>query len=197
MDKDNNDLKPGQETANGSDEGILSEQPQNADMQKLEKELQSAKDSWLRTAAELDNAKKKWLKEKEELFVYAQAELIKAIIPVLDHFENAMKILPKDKDEFEQGVVIIYKEFNNILGKHGLQKINDIVGCDFDPFCQEAVGYEQHDDVEENKIIEVLRPGYKFKDILIRPAMVRVSKGKSDNSIETNDEGQEDGQSEE
>ncbi|MDP8254030.1 MAG: nucleotide exchange factor GrpE [Candidatus Kaelpia aquatica] len=145
---------------------------------KVKEELSETKDSWLRAVAELDNARKKWAKERQDLFSYAQIDLIRGIIPVLDHFEHAMQLLPDVKDEFEQGIEMIYKEMNNTLEKYGLVKINDLKDKDFDPFEQEAASHEEDEDVAEDKVIEVLRSGYKFKDVLIRPAMVKVSKGK-------------------
>ena len=145
---------------------------------KEKENLDEVKDNWLRAVAELDNARKKWAKERQDLFVYAQVDLIRGIIPVLDHFEHAMQLLPVEKDEFEQGVEMIYKEMNSTLERSGLIKIYDLNNRDFDPFEQEAVSYEESKDVAEDKIIEVLRSGYKFKDVLIRPAMVKVSKGK-------------------
>jgi len=75
---------------------------------------------------------------------------------------------------------MIYKEMGSALERSGLVKIFDLKDKDFDPFEQEAVVYEPSGDVAEDKVIEVLRPGYKFKDVLIRPAMVKVSRGKVD-----------------
>ncbi len=168
--KDNKDSKP--------KEPELEEVLEDVGLAKIREELNETKDNWLRAVAELDNAKKKWAKERQDLFSYAQIDLIRGIIPVLDHFEHAMQLLPDVKDEFEQGIEMIYKEMNNTLDRYGLIRIDSLKGKDFDPFEQEAASHEEDEEVSENKVIEVLRPGYKFKDILIRPAMVKVSKGK-------------------
>ncbi|MDP8217030.1 MAG: nucleotide exchange factor GrpE [Candidatus Kaelpia imicola] len=151
---------------------------EDAALAKVKGELSETKDNWLRAVAELDNARKKWAKERQDLFSYAQVDLIRGIIPVLDHFEHAMQLLPDVRDEFEQGVEMIYKEISGALERYGLVRIDNLEDKDFDPFEQEAVSHEESEEVIENGIIEVLRPGYKFKNILIRPAMVKVSKGK-------------------
>ncbi len=156
----------------------VEESKEDLDLSKDKSEQDDFKDNWLRAVAELDNARKKWAKERQDLFIYAQVDLIRGIIPVLDHFEHAMQLLPVEKDEFEQGIEMIYKEMDSALEKTGLTKISDLKDKVFDPFEQEAVSYEESDMIEEDKIIEVLRSGYKFKDVLIRPAMVKVSKGK-------------------
>ena len=87
--------------------------------------------------------------------------------------------MPPEKGEFEKGVEIIYREMNNVLGKFGLVKIDELRGKQFDPFEHEAIAYEEDDEVPEGMIIEVLRSGYKLGNRLLRPALVKVSKGRS------------------
>lgn len=146
--------------------------------EKMMAQIQDLKDKWLRTAAEFENAKKRWQKEKEDILIFGNSQLISALLPVLDHFDKAMERLGDEKNEFEQGIELIYRELNNTLNKFGLQKIADLEGKDFDPFEQEAISYEENDEIPEGKVIEVMRPGYKFHNRLLRPAMVKVSKGK-------------------
>lgn len=146
--------------------------------EKMMAQIQDLKDKWLRTAAEFENAKKRWQKEKEDILIFGNSQLISALLPVLDHFDKAMERLGDEKNEFEQGIELIYRELNNTLNKFGLHKIADLKGKDFDPFEQEAISYEENDEIPEGKVIEVMRPGYKFHNRLLRPAMVKVSKGK-------------------
>lgn len=155
------------------------------DLEKLKKEVEELKDKWLRTAAELENSKKRWASERQEIIKYALADLMLEILPLLDHFEKAMENMPGDRGEFEKGIEIIFKDMYNILSNYGLEKIDNIEGIDFDPFEHEAIGYEENEGVPKDKIIEVLRTGYKLKDRLLRPAIVRVSKGKKEEKPES------------
>jgi molecular chaperone GrpE len=134
------------------------------------------KDKWLRVFAEFDNAKKRWLKEKDSIIKYANEELIKELLPVLDDFEKAMENMKHDKN-LKQGVEIIYKEIKRIMQKYGLKEVekND----KFDPYLHEAVMYLESEEIPEGNIIEVIRKGYKLHDKLLRPALVKVSKGKT------------------
>lgn len=148
--------------------------------EKMVAEIQDLKEKWLRTAAELENAKKRWQKEKEEILTYGNSQIISALLPVLDHFDHAIQGLSEQKNEFEQGVELIHRELITILTKFGLQKITGLEGKDFDPFEHEAISYEENDEMPEGKVIEVMRPGYKFQGRLLRPALVKVSKGKKE-----------------
>lgn len=151
-----------------------------SELERMQSEIREFKDKWLRAVADFENAKKKWNKEKQEVIEYARVDLMRGILPLLDHFEKALQNLPPEKNDFEKGIEIIFKEMNNILTGYGLVKINNLGGEDFDPFEQEAIEYKENNEVPEGKILEVLRPGYKVKDILLRPALVKVSKGKKD-----------------
>lgn len=147
--------------------------------EKMLKELEDLRDKWLRTAAELENSKKRWLKERQQIIEHANADLIEKLLPLLDNFEKAIENLPPEKGEFEKGVEIIYREMNNVLGKFGLVKIDGLRGRQFDPFEHEAIAYEEDEEIPEGMIIEVLRSGYKLGNRLLRPALVKVSKGSS------------------
>lgn len=149
-----------------------------SELERMQSEVREFKDKWLRAAADFENAKKKWNKEKQEIIEYVRVDLMRGMLLLLDHFEQALQNLPQEKNDFEKGIEIIFKEMNNILTGYGLVKINNLGGEDFNPFEQEAIEYKEDDEVPEGKILEVLRPGYKLKDILLRPALVKVSKGK-------------------
>ncbi len=184
MDKENKvgkNIKSEKEDSISSQESIADKINTTQDnIEELKKEIEDLKDLRLRALAELENSKKRFLKEKEDVALYAKVDLMRNILPLLDHFENAMQILPEEKDDFEKGIEIIYKEMQNILEKFGLVKIEITAGDDFDPFQQEAVGHIEDSNIGENKVIETLRPGYKLDEVLIRPAWVKVSKGKKE-----------------
>jgi len=154
-------------------------------VEQMKKGLEEMEDKWLRAAAELENYKKRWAKEKQELIIYVRVEFIKEILPLLDHFENAMQLLPEEKDDFEKGIEIIFKEINNILARYGLVKIDNLAGEVFNPFEQEAIGYEENKEFPEGVVIDVLRAGYRLGEKLLRPASVKVSKGEKGEKDET------------
>lgn len=161
-------------------EGVTCEQEKVVaeNLESLKSQIEDLKDKWLRTAAELENSKKRWLREREDIVEYTLADVMKNILPLLDHFDKAMENLPQEKTDFETGVEIIFKELHDIFSKYGLIKIDNLVAIDFDPFEHEAISYEESEEIPEGKIIEVLRPGYKLRNRLLRAATVKVSKGK-------------------
>jgi molecular chaperone GrpE len=191
-DKENKDKELDQKEAYPQEEKQIGEEIslKKEEYEKMVAQIQDLKDKWLRTAAEFENAKKRWQKEKEDILIFGNSQLISALLPVLDHFDKAMERLGNEKNEFEQGVELIHRELNNTLNKFGLQKIADLKGKDFDPFEQEAISYEEDDEIPEGKVIEVMRPGYKFQNRLLRPAMVKVSKGKKVSDEQKSDQSQ-------
>lgn len=155
------------------------EKQEKEELENLKRELAEMKERWLRTAAEFENAKKRWLKEKESIIKYALVDLFGELLPLLDNMDKAIENLPEEKGDFEKGVEIIFKQIYTILKSYGLVRIDDLAGKEFDPFEHEAISYEENAQIPEGKIIEILRPGYKLRDRLLRPALVKVSKGKS------------------
>ncbi len=128
--------------------------------------------------AEFENYKKYTEKEKNNYLNYANENLISKLLIFLDSFESFInKNIVLDESsckEFLEGINMIYKDFRNILIVNGLEEIP--TNTKFDPFLHECVLYEQSNQ-PENTILEVIHKGYKFKDKIIRPAKVKISKG--------------------
>ena len=144
----------------------------------LENKLEDTQQRILRLQADFDNYKKRVAKEKENLWNYASEEIVKALLPVIDNFERALSSLEEkggDKDNvgYIQGVQMVYNQFIEVLKKEGLEEISAL-GEPFDPNIHHAVAQESKDDCEDNSIIEVYQKGYKIKDKVIRPSMVKV-----------------------
>ncbi|GEM_PF-705404 len=134
------------------------------------------KDKALRALAEQNNAAKRQQKEKEEFIKYASGEVVRKIIPVLDDFESALKEKVSAQDNFFKGVKLIYGNLKETLEKEGLKK-QETVGRVFDPNLHEVVATEPTEDLKkENVVAEEFRPGYMFKEFVLRPAMVKVFK---------------------
>ncbi|HBT20317.1 MAG TPA: nucleotide exchange factor GrpE [Peptococcaceae bacterium] len=133
-----------------------------------------------RLQADFDNYRKRTQKEKEEMAEHAGSELIKKLLPVLDNFERALKVeddFITGEGSFKEGIEMIYNQLKNILNEAGVEVIKT-VGEQFDPTKHEAIARVESADHEDNTIIEEIRKGYKIKDKIIRPAMVKVASKK-------------------
>ncbi len=137
--------------------------------QDIEKELN---DKYLRLMAEFDNFKKRTAKEKTQIYTTAAAEVVEAVLPVLDNLERA--VADKDKCSYD-GIVLILRQFNDILSKLGVSYI-EAVGKELDPELHNAVMHVDDDTVDgENIIVEEFGKGYKYKDKVIRHSAVKVA----------------------
>jgi molecular chaperone GrpE len=95
------------------------------------------------------------------------------MLPILDNFERALENLESDEN-LSQGVEMILNQFINLLKKYGVEEI-DALGKKFDPKLHHGVSTEDTDE-EEDIVVEVFQKGYKLKDKVIRPSMVKISK---------------------
>lgn len=140
-------------------------------------EYEELSNRYIRLQADFNNFKKRIEKEKESLYQYAAQEIITSLLPVMDNFDRALKVDTKETtvDNFYQGIDMVYNQLLESLKENGLEEINS-VGEKFDPNYHHAVAQEENTDYEENVVIEVFLKGYKVKDKVIRPSMVKVSK---------------------
>lgn len=146
----------------------------DSELQKLKAERDSLLDRLARMQAEFENARRRTIKEQQEFRDYAAADVIKSLLPVLDSFERALHAKP-DAAEFRNGVDLIYKQLQTALGKLSVQAIA-AKGEPFDPHYHEAIEMVETTDAPDHQVIEELQRGYKFKDRLLRPAMVKVAR---------------------
>ena len=152
----------------------------NNELEKLKEELEKTKaeldekaDLHLRLQAEFDNFRRRTLKEKDDLRKSANADLLGDLLPVLDNFDRAL-VHAEDSPVLE-GIVMVQKQMLEILNRAGLEKVG-APGEPFDPNFHDAIMQEETEDVPSGSIIEVLQPGYKYQDKLLRAAMVKVAK---------------------
>ena len=131
-------------------------------------------DRLARSQAEFENARKRAAAEQQKFRDYALADAIKSLLPTLDSFERALRT-SEEKSEFRNGVELIYKQLQDALQKLGLQAIT-AEGEMFDPRLHEAVEMVETNEAEDHKVLEELQRGYKLKDRLLRPAMVKVAR---------------------
>src|SRR5579863_9054274 len=138
-------------------------------------EKQDYYDRLLRKQAELENFRKRTDREKEELLKHAAADLIRALLPALDSFERALKHRTPDVPApFIKGMELIHSEFLDVLGRAGVTPIA-AEGQLFDPHLHQAVERVEAPEHRDQEVVEELQRGYKLKQKLLRPAIVKVA----------------------
>jgi molecular chaperone GrpE len=142
----------------------------------LESELAEAKDRRLRLAADFDNFKKRTRSEQLETIQHASADLIARLLPALDDLHKALDHKPKGVDEaWVKGLELSVRKLDEALSAHGLEPIES-VGARFDPKLHEAIGSEESAEHPEDTITSELRRGYRIRDRVVRPALVKVAR---------------------
>jgi molecular chaperone GrpE len=129
-------------------------------------------DRLARLQAEFENARKRAEREKAEYRDYAAANVVEQFLPVLDNFELALKATGST-DQLRSGVELIVKQMEEVLRQMNVTPI-PTVGEEFNPHHHEALGSVERDDLPDQHIAEEIRRGYKIREKLLRPAMVRV-----------------------
>ena len=143
--------------------------------EKLKQEKAELFERLLRKQAELDNYRKRAQREKEELRQRAAEDLIRALLPVLDGFERALKRrAPGVPESFYQGMELIHQQLFDVLAQAGLTKI-ETSGQLFDPHYHQAVETVVDAGRRDQEIVEELQRGYKLNHRLLRPANVKVA----------------------
>ena len=142
----------------------------------LESELAEARDRRLRLAADFDNFKKRTRQEQLETIQHASADLIARLLPALDDLHKALDHKPKGVDDaWVKGLELSVRKLDEALSAHGLEPIES-VGARFDPKLHEAIGSEESVEHPEDTITSELRRGYRIRDRVVRPALVKVAR---------------------
>lgn len=132
------------------------------------------KEDLLRLAADFANFRRRTENEKTRLARYAESLLISRLLPILDSIEHLADPEPDAGTGGDAGPSLVFRELRKTLTGMGLERL-DVLDKPFDPSCAEAVEVVGDDCREEGTVVGVLRPGYRYHDILLRPAMVRIS----------------------
>ncbi len=145
-----------------------------------EKELGDLQDKYLRLYAEFDNYKKRVLKDQTEFLKYANENIIKELLPVIDNLERAIKHSKEsaggeDVKKLIEGVELTLKQFTGLLNKFGVTEVPS-VGEFFDPTKHQAVSQVESEDLDDNMIIKEFQKGYFYNNRILRPAMVSIAK---------------------
>ncbi|HEY6764212.1 MAG TPA: nucleotide exchange factor GrpE [Candidatus Sulfotelmatobacter sp.] len=148
--------------------------PLEAELQKVRAERDTLVDRLARMQAEFENARRRASKEQQEFKDYAIVDAIRSLLPAMDSFERALRVKSEPAD-FRNGVELIYRQIQDALAKLGVSAI-PAKGEQFDPRVHEAIEMVETGQVPDHEVIEELQRGYKVKDRLLRPAMVKVAK---------------------
>ncbi len=147
----------------------------DAELETLKAERDALLDRLARLQAEFENARKRVAREQKEFREYALADAVKALLPILDSFERALQAGSEEKSEFRSGVELIYKQLQDTLAKLGLRPI-PAKGEPFDPHLHQAIEMVETSETKDHHVLEEMQRGYKLKDRLLRPAMVKVAR---------------------
>jgi len=143
-----------------------------AEYDQLKAERDHLMDRVARLQAEFENARKRAEREKADYRDYATGNVIEQFLPVLDNFELALKA-KGSADQLRSGVELIIKQMEEVLRQLQVTPV-PTVGEEFDPRYHEALGSVEREDLPDHFIAEEIRRGYKLRDRLLRPSMVRV-----------------------
>jgi molecular chaperone GrpE len=160
-----------------TDETLLNELKQGLAAEKERAEASLA--GWQRAAADLSNYRKRSEQERSELVKNANADLIRRLLPVIDDMERAFQTVPADLAPLPwvEGMRLIERKLLTILEQEGVTPY-DALGLEFDPAFHEAVTLEATDAANDGKVIGEIQKGYRLRDRVLRPALVRVGKGR-------------------
>jgi molecular chaperone GrpE len=149
-------------------------------LQTLRTENEKMQSQVARTLADMDSLRKRTARDKEDTRKFAARQLIEALLPSLDAFEQALAALQMghDTETFTQGVQAINQLLHKALTDQGLQTITPL-GQPFDPQFHEALGMDATAEFPPNAVSMVLQSGYVLNGQLVRPARVRIAQAAS------------------
>ncbi|MEK4028755.1 nucleotide exchange factor GrpE [Pseudobacillus sp. FSL P4-0506] len=142
----------------------------------LEQKLEEAENRYLRLLADFDNFRRRAQLDREASEKYRAQSLISDLLPLLDNFERALKVEATNEQTQSvlQGMGMVYNGLISALEKEGVEVI-EAVGKEFDPNFHQAVMTDSDDQYSPNEVIEEFQKGYRLKDRVIRPSMVKVN----------------------
>jgi len=145
------------------------------DVEKLEQEREEYLNGWKRAKADLSNYKKDELKRLEDIARFANEDIIRDLLNILDSFELALRAMEKS-GEVEKGVYLIQNQLEDLLRRRGLEKMDVQEGQLFDPGMHEAVMMMDGPPEKEGLVAEEIEKGYVLNGKIVRPAKVKIYK---------------------
>ena len=149
--------------------------------ERLKAERDQLFDRMARMQAEFDNARKREARERADFREFATAAAVEQFLPVIDNFQLALKAGGK-AEQLRAGVELIVKQMDDVLRSLNVQPV-ETVGTHFDPHVHESIDSVERVDLPDQQVLEEVRRGYKIKERLLRPALVRVVHNPSQKEI--------------
>ncbi len=152
-----------------------------SEVQALTAEREALLDQLLRARAEFDNYRKRVLRDNERVRQTAAQSLMGDLLGVMDNLERSLAHAQDDSGGFAEGVAMVLKQMQDVLGRHGLQPI-PAKGEAFDPNVHEAVAVVDTEEHPHGVVIEEFQKGYRLGDLVLRPSKVVVNTGSDSGS---------------
>ena len=170
---DNTKQRTGAEAA-----GELPPADDAAEAAEAQRERDEYRDLLLRKTAEFDNYRKRVERERQSLADAAAAGILEQLLPIVDDLERALAADTGSEaaEGYRRGVELIHRQLLEVLRTRGVRPL-EAQGADFDPHYHQAVAHDAVEGRRDGEVIEEYRRGYMLGDRLLRPAMVKVSKG--------------------
>ncbi len=151
--------------------------PAEADpLVKAQQEAEANHDLYLRARADLDNFRRRAQKDKEELSKFANENLLRELLPVIDNLSRAVEHAGEsDSQSLLEGVNMTLDQFGKVLEKFGVEPV-EALGQPFDPDRHEAMGQLETDEQPPNTVVQEMQRGYMLNQRLLRPALVMIAK---------------------
>lgn len=175
--KENNEIK---DNNINKEEEIKEEysQEEHPEDELLAKRIKELENNLLRSQAELINYKKRKDEETDRIIKYANEDILKGFLPILDNFERAINMddnnMEDEVSKFLEGFKLMYNQIKDLLAKFEVKEI-DALGKPFDPSIHQAVVMGKDETKEPGTVLEIFQKGYMYKDRLLRVAMVKVN----------------------
>ena len=145
------------------------------ELRRIKEERDLLFDRLARLQAEFENFRKRGQREQQDFRDYALTEAARSLLPVLDSLDLALKNSANQQSDLRAGVELTRKQLFDALAKLGLREI-PAEGEPFDPQYHQAVEMVDTSEAPDHQVLHELQRGYKLKDRLLRPAMVRVAR---------------------
>ncbi|RJQ41966.1 MAG: nucleotide exchange factor GrpE [Anaerolineaceae bacterium] len=156
---------------------LKSMEEQLKEIDDLKDKVTTYSEGWQRERADFDNYRKRVLRDRDQEKQNLTVEIIKKYLVLHDDLRLALKNAPtgQESKQWVDGIALILKKMQKILEAEGIEPI-DAEMDKFNPQFHEAISHEENPDYKSGQIIEVIKPGYKIENRVIRPALVRVAK---------------------
>ncbi|MGB0415269.1 MAG: nucleotide exchange factor GrpE [Coraliomargarita sp.] len=167
-----------EEAPNTEAEASAENEPKLTELEQAQAEAAEMKSRYLRSVADMENFRKRIAREKQDIIRSAAAGVIESLLPVLDNMKLGLQAAdnhPEAKD-VTIGFKMVDDQLKKTLSDQGLEELIPD-GDAFDPNLHECIAHQPSEDIEEDRVIQTVRAGYRLNDRLIRAANVIVSSG--------------------